>query len=91
MVFTVVSVSYTHLPFWATAASMLLLALVFYLHYEAPPEEQNFARVMEMLRAGAIEDEDDPSPSPLDNLFSDLRIDNPDHIALKLSLIHIFA
>ena len=62
---------------------MLLLALVFYLHYEAPPEEQNFAMVMEMLRAGAIEDEDDPSPSPLDNLFSDLMIDNPDHIALK--------
>ena len=49
-------------PFWDTAASMLLLALVFYLHYEAPPEEQNFAMVMEMLRAGAIEDEDDPSP-----------------------------
>ena len=70
-------------PFWDTAASMLLLALVFYLHYEAPPGEQNFAMVMEMLRAGAIEDEDDPSPSPLDNLFSDLMIDNPDHIALK--------
>ena len=70
-------------PFWDTAASMLLLALVFYLHYEAPPEEQNFAMVMEMLRAGAIEDEDNPIPSPLDNLFSDLMIDNPDHIALK--------
>ena len=38
---------------------------------------------MELVRAGAIEDEDDPSPSPLDNLFSDLMIDNPDHIALK--------
>ena len=75
-------------PFWDTAASMLLLALVFYLHYEAPPEEQNFAMVMEMLRAGAIEDEDDPSPSPLDNLFSDLMIDNPDHIAFEvLSLL----
>ena len=70
-------------PFWDTAASMLLLALVFYLHYEAPPEEQNFSMVMEMLRAGAIEDEEDNRPSPLDNLFSDLMIDNPDHIALK--------
>lgn len=70
-------------PFWDTAASMLLLALVFYLHYEAPPEEQNFSMVMEMLRAGTIEDEEDNRPSPLDNLFSDLRIDNPDHIALK--------
>ena len=42
-------------PFWDTAASMLLLALIFYLHYEAPEEEQNFAMVMEMLRAAAIE------------------------------------
>ena len=39
-------------PFWDTSASMLLLALVFYLHYEAPEEEQNFAMVMEMVRAG---------------------------------------
>ena len=58
-------------PFWDTAASMLLLALVFYLHYEAPEEEQNFAMVMEMLRAAAIEDEEDNRPSPLDNLFAD--------------------
>ena len=70
-------------PFWDTAASMLLLALVFYLHYEAPEDEQNFTMVMEMLRAGAIEDEEEPRPSPLDNLFSELEYENPDHIALK--------
>ena len=70
-------------PFWDTAASMLLLALVFYLHYEAPPDEQNFAMVMEMLRAGSIEDEDDPRPSPLDQLFNELSEDYPDHIAIK--------
>ena len=70
-------------PFWDTAASMLLLALVFYLHYEAPEDEQNFAMIMEMLRAGAIEDEEGPRPSPLDNLFSELEYENPDHIALK--------
>lgn len=70
-------------PFWDTAASMLLLALVFYLHYEAPQNEQNFAMVMEMLRAGSIEDEEDTRPSPLDNLFYDLEMDNPEHIALK--------
>ena len=70
-------------PFWDTAASMLLLALIFYLHYEAPPIEQNFPMVMEMLRAGSIEDEDDPSPSPLDNLFFDLAFEYPEHIALK--------
>ena len=70
-------------PFWDTSASMLLLALVFYLHYEAPPEEQNFPMVMEMLRAGAIEDEESMAPTPLDILFSVLRSDNPEHIALK--------
>ena len=70
-------------PFWDTAASMLLLALIFYLRYEAPEEEQNFPMVMEMLRAGAIEDEEDNRPSPLDNLFSDLEMNNPDHIAVK--------
>ncbi len=70
-------------PFWDTAASMLLLALVFYLHYEAPPDEQNFAMVMKMLRAGAIEDEDDNRPSPLDCLFDELADDNPEHIAIK--------
>ena len=41
-------------PFWDTAASMLLLALVFYLKYEAPPDEQNFPMVMELLRAGEV-------------------------------------
>lgn len=70
-------------PFWDTAASMLLLALIFYLHYEAPEEEQNFPMVMEMLRAGAIEDEEDNRPSPLDNLFADLEFENPEHIAVK--------
>ena len=70
-------------PLWDTAASMLLLDLVFYLHYEAPPDEQNFAMVMEMLRAGAIEDEDDNRPSPLDCLFDELADDNPEHIAIK--------
>lgn len=75
--------SHSNDPFWDTAASMLLLALVFYLHYEAPEDEQNFAMVMEMLRAGAIEDEEEPRPSPLDNLFSELEYENPEHIALK--------
>lgn len=70
-------------PFWDTSASMLLSALVYYLHYEAPEDEQNFAMVMEMLRAGAIENEEDSRPAPLDYLFADLEMDRPDHIALK--------
>lgn len=70
-------------PFWDTAASMLLLALVFYLHYEAPYDEQNFAMVMEMLRAAEIEDEETNAPSALDDLFRDLESVSPEHIALK--------
>lgn len=69
-------------PFWDNAAQMLLLALIFYLKYEAPEDEQNFAMVMEMLRAGDV-DEDNNMPSPLDNLFYDLEKVDPNHIALK--------
>ena len=69
-------------PFWDNAAQMLLLALIFFLKYEAPDDEQNFAMVMEMLRAGDV-DEEHNVPSPLDNLFYDLEKTDPDHIALK--------
>lgn len=70
-------------PFWDTAASMLLLALVFYLWYEAPKDEQNFPMVMEMLRAGEVKEDDDNFISPLDILFNQLEVENPSHIALK--------
>ena len=70
-------------PFWDTAASMLLLSLVFYLWYEAPEDEQNFSMVMEMLRAGDVREDDDMYLSPLDILFEKLEMKNPEHIALK--------
>jgi len=70
-------------PFWDTAASMLLLALIFYLRYEAPEDEQNFPMVMEMLRAGEVREDDDSYQSPLDELFERLEMKNPDHIAVK--------
>ena len=70
-------------PFWDTAASMLLLSLIFYLWYEAPEDEQNFTMVMEMLRAGDVKEDDDMYLSPLDLLFEKLENTNPDHIALK--------
>ena len=70
-------------PFWDQAASMLLLALIFYLHYEAPPEEQNFPMVMEMIRAGEVREEDEGFKSTLDILFDRLEMRNPEHIALK--------
>ena len=70
-------------PFWDTAASMLLLALVFYLKYEAPPDEQNFPMVMEMLRAADVREDMDEYTSPLDELFERLEMREPDHIAVK--------
>ena len=70
-------------PFWDTAASMLLLALIFYLKYEAPPDEQNFPMVMEMLRAADVREDCDECTSPLDELFERLEMREPDHIAVK--------
>lgn len=70
-------------PFWDQAATMLLLALVFYLHYEAPKDEQNFPMVMEMIRAGEVREDDEEYQSPLDELFDRLERRNPEHIALK--------
>ncbi len=71
-------------PFWDQAAMMLLLALMFYLHYEAPPEEQNFSMVLDMIRAGAVGDSDESvETSALDMLFDLLEDRDPGHVALK--------
>ena len=75
-------------PFWDNSAQMLLMSLVFYLHYEAPQYEQNFSMVMEMLRAADMPDVGDGEGdggyrSPLDELFDRLELRDPDHIALK--------
>lgn len=75
--------SQTQDPFWDQTAAMLLKALVCYLHYEAPPDEQNFSMVMEMIRAGDIKEDNEEYQSVLDELFERLEERNPEHIALK--------
>lgn len=70
-------------PFWDTAASMLLLALIFYLKYEAPEDEQNFPMVMELLRAGEVSEDESEYQSVLDELFERLEMREPEHIAVK--------
>jgi type IV secretion system protein VirD4 len=75
--------SQTQDPFWDTAASMLLLALIFFLKYEAPDDEKNFPMVMYMLRAAEVREDDDQYQSPLDELFERLERNDPDHIAVK--------
>ena len=75
--------SQTQDPFWDNAAMMLLLALMFYLHYEADPEERNFSTVLDLIRSGSIEDEDVNEVSTLDTIFNILEHKDPNHIALK--------
>ena len=75
--------SQTQDPFWDGSAEMLLKALVFYLHYEAPPDEQNFAMVIDMIRAGDVKEDNPNYMSPLDTLFTRLKYRNPEHPAVK--------
>ena len=49
------------------------MALVFYLHYEAPPDEQNFPMVMDMIRAGDVKEDNEEYVSTLDELLEELR------------------
>ena len=58
-----------------------------YLVYEAPPEEQNFGMVMDMLISAEVKEENDEYESPLDVLFARLELSEPDHLALKQYLI----
>ena len=69
--------------FWEDMAAMLLKALISYLHYEAPPEEQNFPMVMDMIRAGDVKEDNEEYASTLDELFERLERKNPEHIAVR--------
>lgn len=70
-------------PFWEKSETALLQALMLYLLHEAPPEEQNFAMIMEMLGSAQVKEEDEDYESPLDILFDRLEMRNPDSIAVK--------
>ena len=70
-------------PFWEKSETALLQALMLYLLHEAPPEEQNFAMIMEMLGSAQIKEEDEDYESPLDILFDRLEMRDPDSIAVK--------
>lgn len=70
-------------PFWERAETALLEALALYLKSEAPPYEQNFPMVMELLNAADVREEDEGYASILDELFERLAMRDPDHIAVK--------
>ena len=73
----------TNDPFWDNSAMMLLEALMFLLWYEAPPEEQNFEMIMELIDAMDVREDDETYVSPLDTLFQRIGFDNPSHIAVS--------
>lgn len=70
-------------PFWDQAASLLLKAIISLLHYEAPPEDQNFPMVLDMIRQGDVSEDDETFRSPLDRLFDELESNKPGHIAAR--------
>ena len=70
-------------PFWEKSETALLQALMLYLLHEAPPEEQNFAMIMEMLGSAQVKEEDEDYESPLDILFDRLEMRDPDSIAVR--------
>ena len=75
-------------PFWERAETALLEALILYLIFEAPPEEQNFPMVMELINAAEVREEDEGYQSVLDELFARLECRDAEHLAVKQ--YHIF-
>jgi len=75
--------SNTNDPFWERSETALLEALILYLLSEAPPEEQNFPMVMEMIAAAEVREDDETYQSPLDELFERLEMREPEHLAVK--------
>ncbi len=75
-------------PFWERAETALMEALILYLVHEAPPHEQNFPMVMEMIGAADVREEDEEYASVLDELFERLEMRDPEHLAVKQ--YHIF-
>ena len=68
-------------PFWEKSERLLLTALIAYLHYEAPKEEQNFSTLLEMLNTMQVSEDDEDFQNPVDLLFEDLARKKPTSFA----------
>ena len=69
--------------FWQKAETLLYCALIGYIHYEAPIEEQNFATLMELINASEVREDDEEFENAVDKIFDELREQNPNHFALR--------
>ena len=70
-------------PFWDKAETMLYTALIGYIHYEAPKEEQNFKMLLEMINAMEVREDDEDFKNAIDLIFEDLEKEKPDHFAVR--------
>ena len=69
--------------FWLKAETLLYTALIGYIHYEAPEEEQNFSTLLEMINAMEVREDDEEFKNPVDLMFEELAEKDPDHFAVR--------
>ena len=70
-------------PFWEKSEKLLYTALIAYLHYEAPAEEQNFATLLQLLNAMEVREDDEEYQNPVDLLFEELSKRKPNSFAVR--------
>jgi len=69
--------------FWTKAETLLYTALIGYLYYEAPPEEQNFAALLELINSMEVREDDEEFKNPVDKMFDELAEKDPNHFAVR--------
>lgn len=69
--------------FWVKAETLLYTALIGYIHYVAPPEEQNFAMLVDLINSMETHEEDETFQNPVDEMFERLAKDDPNHFAVR--------
>ena len=69
--------------FWTKAETLLYTALIGYIHYEAPEEEQNFATMIEFINAFEVREDDEDFQNPVDLMFETLKRKDPNHFAVR--------
>ncbi len=69
--------------FWTNAEKLLYMALIGYIHYEAPEEEQVFGTMLEMLNSMEVREDDEEYRNPVDCLFDELKAKDPEHFAVR--------
>ena len=70
-------------PFWDKSESLLYSALIGYIHFEAPLEEQNFATLIEFINAMEVREDDEDFKNPVDLMFEELELRDPKHFAVR--------